>query len=63
MAVDISLAQASKDKVEGVVARVAMPMPVRGVDKLVAYLEKGYGQELFMYQDGDWVVFTTKQAY
>jgi hypothetical protein len=62
MAAEISLAQANKDKVEGVVCRLAMPAPVRGMDKMVTYLEKGYGQELFMYQDGDWLVITTKQA-
>lgn len=61
MATEISLAQAAQDKVEGVIARLAMPVPVRGMDKFVSYLEKGYGQELFMYQDGDWLVFTTKQ--
>jgi hypothetical protein len=61
MATDISLAQASKDKVTGVVARIAMPAPVRDINKLVAYLEQGYGSELVMYQDGDWLVFETKK--
>lgn len=62
MAVDVTLTQAAQDRVEGVVARLAMPVPVRGMDKMVSYLEKGYGQELFMYQDGDWLVITTKQT-
>lgn len=62
MAVDITLAQAAQDKAEGVVARLAMPVAVRGMDKMVAYLEKSYDSELFMYQDGDWLVITTKQA-
>jgi len=62
MATDISLMQATQDKAEGVVARLAIPMPIRGVDKMVEYLEKGYGVELFMYQEGDWIVFTTKRT-
>lgn len=61
MATDITLMQASKDKTEGVVARLAMPVAVTGMDKMVAYLEKSYGAELFMYQDGDWLVITTRQ--
>lgn len=62
MAVDITLAQATEDKARGVVARLAMPVAVRGMDKMVAYLEKSYNAELFMYQDGDWLVITTEQA-
>lgn len=62
MPVEISLAQASQDKVEGVVARLAMPVAVTGMDKMVAYLERSYGTELFMYQDGEWLVFTTERT-
>lgn len=61
MAVDITLVQASQDKAEGVVARLRMPVAIRGMDKMVSYLEKAYDAELFMYQDGDWLVITTRQ--
>lgn len=62
MAATVSLHRDNRDeKIKGVVARVAIPMPVRGVDKLIDYLEKGYGVELFMYQEGEWIVFTTEK--
>lgn len=61
MAADVTLARAGQDKVEGVVARLAMPVAVRGMDKMVKYLEESYGAELFLYQDGDWLVITTRQ--
>lgn len=62
MATDITLAQASKDKAQGVVCRLRMPVRVTGMDKMVAYLEKAYDAKLFMYQEGDWLVITSEQA-
>lgn len=38
------------------VARLLLPLPVRGLDRLSAYLENAYGKDLTMRQEGQWMI-------
>lgn len=40
------------------VARFRLPLAVRGMDKMVAFLAPSYGEGLLLHQDGDWLVIT-----
>ena len=40
------------------VARLRLPLPVRRMDHLVTYLEKAYGKDLVMHQEGEWIIVT-----
>lgn len=47
------------DGADTVVARLRLPMPIRGLDVLAAALEETYGGPLYLLQDGaDWLTVT-----
>jgi len=40
------------------VARLRLPLPVRGIGKLIGYLEDAYREGLVMHQEGEWMIVT-----
>lgn len=44
------------------VARLLLPVPVRGMDRLSTYLKQAYGEGLVMHQQDQWLVFTQPPA-
>lgn len=40
------------------VARLQLPLPVKGLELLTDWLEDAYGQDLVMHQDDRWLVIT-----
>ncbi len=40
------------------VARFLLPTPVRGLDRLVDWMEAAYGRDLVLHQEDTWIVIT-----